>query len=141
MDGQTSFLRRRREILASLGKDLLKLERAFNSGTINPALVNSIFRSAHTLKGISGIFDISDMILLCHELEDQLDAVRLGRVPLTDDLIDSVMQAHALLERMASSGSNADYSSELTVVVASLRKNAVSKKAVIDELKLNEKLP
>ncbi len=137
----SEFLEEAEEILASLGKDLLKLERAFKSGTIKPALVNSIFRSAHTLKGISGIFDIGDMILLCHALEDQLDAVRLGRVTLTDHLIDSVMQAHALLERMASSGSEVDYSSELTVVVSSLQKNAVSKKALIDDLKLNKKLP
>ncbi len=137
----SEFLEEAEEILTSLGKDLLKLERAFKSGTIKPALVNSIFRSAHTLKGLSGIFDIDDMSLLCHELEDQLDAVRLGRVTLTDDLIDSVMQAHALLEKMASSGSDVDYSSELTIVVASLQKNAVNKKTVIDELKLNKKLP
>jgi two-component system chemotaxis sensor kinase CheA len=107
------FMAEAEEALQTLGKGLLELESAHRLGSIDPALVNGIFRSAHTLKGICGVYDYGDMIRLSHAMEDALDAVRMGRVDLDDAFLGDILHAHGLLERMAASGGEGDFKDEL----------------------------
>ncbi len=60
---------------------LLEDERAAG-GELDPELVNGLFRSAHSLKALAGMFGFEPVRVLAHKLEDLLDGLRLGRVSL-----------------------------------------------------------
>ena len=54
--------------------------RAAGSGAdVDPELVNRLFRSAHSLKGLAGMFGLDGVSELAHHLEDVLDGLRMGR--------------------------------------------------------------
>lgn len=93
------FLAEAEEIVESLNADLMKLAE---SGKAGPAVLNSIFRSAHSLKGLSGMFGFEAMTSLSHNLENLLDNLRLGKVELTPAVVDLLLEAlsviHTLLE-------------------------------------------
>jgi len=93
------FLEEAEEIVESMNSDLMRLA---GSGKAEPALLNSIFRAAHTLKGLSGMFGFTAMTTLSHNLENLLDSLRLGKIELTPSLLDLLLEAisiiHTLLE-------------------------------------------
>lgn len=139
-DRLKEFLAEAEDILNSMGKDLLKLGKGVKAGIIDPAVLNSIFRSAHTLKGMSGLFDFKDMATLSHSLEDTLDLLRLGRVSLTDHVLDCIMSAHELLVRIVSSKGNANFSEEIERLKNSLGKSHQVKKPRLKDQIDNELL-
>ena len=49
----------------------------------DPELVNRLFRAAHSLKALAGLFQFDPIQDLAHRLEDVLDGLRLGRVELS----------------------------------------------------------
>lgn len=128
-DRLKEFLAEAEDILNSMGKDLLKLGKGVKAGIIDPAVLNSIFRSAHTLKGMSGIFDFTDMSAMSHSVEDTLDLLRLGRIALTDETLDAVMSAHELLVRIVASKGTANFTDEITELQGRLGKSHRVKKA------------
>jgi two-component system chemotaxis sensor kinase CheA len=75
----------------------------------DPELVNRLFRSAHSLKALAGMFRFDPIQDLAHRLEDILDGLRLGRVAVDASLIgvleESVATFAALLERVGDSES------------------------------------
>lgn len=93
------FLAEAEEIVESLNSDLMRLA---GSGKAEPALLNNIFRAAHTLKGLSGMFGFTAMTSLSHNLENLLDSMRLGKIELTPSIVDILLEAisaiHTLLE-------------------------------------------
>ncbi|MBI5642455.1 MAG: chemotaxis protein CheA [Deltaproteobacteria bacterium] len=121
------FLAEAEDILNSMGKGLLKLGKGVKAGIIDPAVLNSIFRSAHTLKGMSGVFEFKDMGSLSHSLEDTLDLLRMGRIALTDDILDCIMGAHELLVKIISAKGLGDFSDEIENVKQALSRNQVKK--------------
>ncbi|MFA9410914.1 MAG: chemotaxis protein CheA, partial [Deltaproteobacteria bacterium] len=99
---QQEFLAEAQELVEALSRDLLLLDEAHHrSERIDPALINEIFRSVHTLKGIAGMFGYKHVGAVAHALEDLLDDLRLGRTPvgsqLLDVLFDSVERFQHLL--------------------------------------------
>jgi two-component system chemotaxis sensor kinase CheA len=95
-----------------MGKGLLKLGKGVKAGVIDQAVLNDVFRNAHTLKGMCGIYDLKDMASLAHSLEDTLDLLRFGRMILSYELLDIVMDTHDLLSCMVNAGARGGYSSE-----------------------------
>jgi two-component system chemotaxis sensor kinase CheA len=112
-DRAKEFLVEAEDILNSMGKDLLKLGRGVKAGIIDPAVLNSIFRSAHTMKGMSGLCDCTDMSVLSHALEDTLDLLRLDRIILSTDLLDGIMKTHELLVRIISAKCKEGFGAEV----------------------------
>lgn len=127
------FLAEAEDILNSMGKGLLKLGKGIKAGIIDPAVLNSIFRSAHTMKGMSGVFDFTEMTTLSHSLEDTLDLLRMGRILLTDEVLDCVMSAHELLVRIVASRGGNDFTEEIENIKGRLGKSCQVKKAKIKE--------
>lgn len=107
------FLAEAEDILSSMGKSLLKLGRGVKAGIIDPTVLNSIFRSAHTMKGMSGLYDCKDMSILSHALEDTLDMLRLDRISLSGEVLDSIMGAHELLSRIVSKRCKENFTAEV----------------------------
>ena len=90
------FIEESKEHLQSCNEHLLELEK-------NPqdlAIVNEIFRSAHTLKGMSATMGYEDIADLTHTMENVLDAIRNAKIRVTTEIIDVVFQAADHLEEM-----------------------------------------
>ncbi|MBI5885272.1 MAG: chemotaxis protein CheA [Deltaproteobacteria bacterium] len=96
------FLAEAEDILAVMGRGLARLGRGVKAGVIDPAVLNAIFRCAHTLKGMAGIYEHKEMAGLSHCLEDVLDGLRLGKITLDDEVFNALMGAYEFLAKAAS---------------------------------------
>ncbi|MEN8158636.1 MAG: chemotaxis protein CheA [Myxococcota bacterium] len=118
---QQEFVSEAEEILERMRDDLSTLAEATAAGReAAPAVVNQLFRSAHSLKGLSGMFGMAPLAELAHHLEDVLDRFRLGRSTLGTRglalLDESVALASAGLEKVGSG----DPDETLTEAIADL---------------------
>jgi two-component system chemotaxis sensor kinase CheA len=91
------FIAEANEIIEALGRAVLALEQQRGSEP-DPDLVNAIFRGAHSLKGLSAMFGVEELSHLAHRAEDALDALRLGRVPLDEALLDTLVETLDVLQ-------------------------------------------
>jgi two-component system chemotaxis sensor kinase CheA len=99
------FVSEAEEILERLFEDLSELhEQRHGSNDVDPDLVNRIFRSAHSLKGLAGMFGLDAIGELAHHLEDILDSLRLGRISLDSPAValldDGVSLLATLMTRL-----------------------------------------
>ncbi|WP_144474891.1 chemotaxis protein CheA [Cytobacillus oceanisediminis] len=93
------FLEESREHLQNCNEQLLELEK-------NPqdlSIINEIFRSAHTLKGMSATMGYEDLASLTHQMENVLDAIRNNRLLTTPEILDVIFMAVDHLEEMVES--------------------------------------
>jgi two-component system chemotaxis sensor kinase CheA len=90
------FIEESKEHLQTCSEQLLVLEK-------NPedlSIVNEIFRSAHTLKGMSATMGYEDLANLTHKMENVLDAIRNSQIVLSPELFDVIFLAVDDLEAM-----------------------------------------
>ena len=62
--------------------------------------VNALFRAYHTIKGVAGFLDLSDVMHLAHQTENLLDAARQGRFKLEGARLDAVFDATDMMKRL-----------------------------------------
>jgi two-component system chemotaxis sensor kinase CheA len=62
--------------------------------------LNAIFRAAHSIKGSSGTFGFLDLQDVTHILENLLDRIRKGELPLRSEMIDAFLAAGDVLKIM-----------------------------------------
>lgn len=106
------FVAEAEEILERMFEDLSDLqEQRHAAGEVDPDLVNRISRSAHSLKGLAGMFGLDAISELSHHLEDILDGLRLGRISfdspaivLLDDGVSLLATLMTRLEQGEASG-------------------------------------
>lgn len=91
------FLAEAEEILDQMSRDILALGDSADREEFDPDTVNSIFRSAHSLKGLAGMFGFGDIAELSHTLESLLDCLRLGKVPLERASLGVLSEAAEML--------------------------------------------
>lgn len=98
---QQEFLAEAQELVEALSRDLLLVDEAHHRGErIEPALINEIFRSVHTLKGIAGMFGYKHVGTVAHALEDLLDDLRLGRIAVAQGLLDVLFDSVDTFQRL-----------------------------------------
>ncbi|RCX35238.1 chemotaxis protein CheA [Bacillus amyloliquefaciens] len=116
------FIDESKEHLQTCNEKLLLLEK-------DPAdlqLVHDIFRAAHTLKGMSATMGYTDLAHLTHLMENVLDAIRNGEMPVTSDWLDVLFEALDHLEEMVQSIiDGGDGKRDISEVSAKLDVNAV----------------
>ncbi len=81
----TTFLEELEEHVSALNRDLLSLEKE-TDGRKRVELLQTLFRTAHSLKGASRSVNVSLIERACHQLEDILSAARDGILSLAADL-------------------------------------------------------
>ena len=81
------FIEEAKEHIESLTKCLLTLEK----DSQNKDVINTLFRSAHTLKGSSGMMGYKDVQELTHAMEDFFDEMRKGK-QATCELISVLLE-------------------------------------------------
>ncbi|TGK43490.1 chemotaxis protein CheA [Leptospira andrefontaineae] len=86
--GFSDFVSETRDMLESLERDLVKI----GEGNREKELLNSLFRSVHTIKGTAGMYDFSKIADFVHFLEETLDKVRSGSLEPSTDLIQIILQ-------------------------------------------------
>jgi two-component system chemotaxis sensor kinase CheA len=127
--GLHEFIAEATEIVDALGRDLLLLEKAKGSQS-QPYLVNGIFRAAHSLKGLAGMFGLDPIAQLAHRCEDLLDNLRMGRLELSaavlNTLIDSVDLFQVLLEELAHNAPSQSTSDRAKLLAKKLQQFNVS---------------
>ncbi|GFN31874.1 chemotaxis protein CheA [Paenibacillus xylaniclasticus] len=90
------FIDESNDHLQALNENLLKLEN--DPGDIS--IVQVIFRSAHTLKGMSATMGFEDLASLTHEMENVLDLVRNSKLAMDSFIFDTLFKGLDALEAM-----------------------------------------
>jgi two-component system, chemotaxis family, sensor kinase CheA len=90
------FIEESKEHLQACSEHLLELEKNPEDLTI----VGEIFRSAHTLKGMSATMGYEDLADLTHKMENVLDAIRNEKIKVTAEILDVVFESVDHLEEM-----------------------------------------
>ncbi|MBN2110991.1 MAG: chemotaxis protein CheA [Methanosarcinaceae archaeon] len=90
------------EHLQQLNESLLGLEQ--NPGEME--FINTMFRSAHTLKGMSATMGFGTIAELTHEMENLMDIIRKCQVTVNDSLIDVLFECLDTLEALVESIDN-----------------------------------
>ncbi|KSU85088.1 two-component system, chemotaxis family, sensor kinase CheA [Fictibacillus enclensis] len=93
------FIEESKEHLQSINEHVLLLEKQPEE----LATIQEIFRSAHTLKGMSASMGYGDLANLTHAMENVLDGIRNGKLHVTQKLLDSLFVSLDHLEEMVMS--------------------------------------
>lgn len=99
------FLEESREHLQTLNSCLLELE----NDPENLSVLDEIFRSAHTIKGMSATMGFTTIAELTHEMENILDLLRKSQLKATHEIVDTVFKCVDTLEQLVenvASGNN-----------------------------------
>ncbi|OBR66797.1 chemotaxis protein CheA [Paenibacillus oryzae] len=113
------FIDESNDHLQSLNENLLQLE----GSPEDLSIVQSIFRSAHTLKGMSATMGFEDLASLTHEMENVLDLVRNSKLKMDSFIFDTLFKGLDALEAMVHDiVGGGTGQADVTSIVASLQK-------------------
>ncbi len=87
------------EHMVAVRRSLLILESTLGSSA-PPAALEDLFRSFHSLKGISAMVELREAELLAHQMESCLRAVRHGDLVLTGVNVETLVDGARMLERV-----------------------------------------
>lgn len=93
-----NFIMEALEHLGTIEVNILSLEQ----DPENLEVINAIFRPFHTIKGVSGFLNLSDINRLAHEVETLLDDARNQSLTVDETITDLVLDAVDLLKEMIS---------------------------------------
>ena len=91
------------EHLTLVRRALLALEPAIGQTATETTLLEELFRSFHSLKGISAMVDMREAERLAHELESYLRALGRRELLLTPETVTVLIDSTAMLERVIAS--------------------------------------
>ncbi|MCB1176199.1 MAG: chemotaxis protein CheW [Leptospiraceae bacterium] len=109
------FISESLESIESAETTLLEMEGEFDLEKLH-----SIFRTFHTVKGNSGMFQLESIKTLAHEMESILDLLKNQKIELTKELIDILLESIDLLRTIFNDiGNQSDY--DVSGLVESLK--------------------
>lgn len=112
------FIDESNDHLQSLNENLLRLE----SEPEELSIVQNIFRSAHTLKGMSATMGFEDLAALTHEMENVLDLIRNSKLKMDSFIFDTLFKGLDALEAMVQDiVGGGTGKADVTAIVASLQ--------------------
>ncbi|HEU4875296.1 MAG TPA: chemotaxis protein CheA [Pyrinomonadaceae bacterium] len=86
------------EHLVSIRRALVTVEDEVDAGTVDRTILDNLFRSFHTLKGISGMVGLAAAEQLAHHLESYLRELREGTLALSEPGFEALVVGVSLLE-------------------------------------------
>lgn len=112
------FIDESNDHLQSLNENMMGLEA-------NPedlSIVQVIFRSAHTLKGMAATMGYEDLASLTHQMENVLDLVRNNKLRMQDFIFDTLFKSLDALESMVENiTGGGDGKADVSAIVSSLQ--------------------
>jgi two-component system chemotaxis sensor kinase CheA len=88
------FIDEAKEHLSTIELNMLGLET--NPKDIEA--INAVFRPFHSIKGVAGFINLTEIHHLSHEVENLLDLARSGKLAITDSVIDIVLGGTDILK-------------------------------------------
>ena len=132
------FLAESQELIDLLSRDVLRLEVRDKTEAESQQNFNDLFRTVHTLKGLSAMFGFADLSRLAHILEDLLDDLRLGKLTLDDRVLDLLYEGTEGLSGLLRSnqeGGNATLDLEaFAESIKRLPRKQVPQRAILEQL-------
>lgn len=112
------FIDESNDHLQSLNENMLELEKAPD----DIGIVQIIFRSAHTLKGMAATMGFEDLSSLTHQMENVLDLVRNEKLKMQDHIFDTLFKSLDALQMMVQDiTQGGDGKADVQSIVASLQ--------------------
>lgn len=96
-DAARDFLAEAEEIVEELSSQLADLADMAEQGSWDPDLLNAIFRAAHSLKGLAGMFGFTPVSEVAHHAENLLDWLRMGKLSLSKQVLELLFASAELL--------------------------------------------
>ncbi len=104
-----TFIQESADHIASMETGLLQLRTAPD----DVELLNSIFRSAHSIKGGAGSFGMKNLAHFTHSLENLLDRMRSLEMRATDEVIGTLLQSVDVLRGLLDADPNENPEAEM----------------------------
>jgi len=124
------FLSEAEEIVEKLYKDNEKIVESLKKGSVDQDVLNSLFRGAHSLKGMSGMFGFPLISKLSHNMESLLDGLRLGKVRMDPKVLDQFSEGIDLLHKiLEAKGEGRKEKDQVEVFIVKLNRVAKEQKA------------
>lgn len=102
------FVSEGRTRLAAIVEGLLRLEQ----GTADEEVMESLLRQTHSLKGSAAMVGMPEVGTVAHELEDLVEAVRMGQLGSGPDVVDWMLALADRIERLLDAGTEAEPDTE-----------------------------
>lgn len=80
------FIAEAEELIEEAERLLVEIQDTLSSG-LNPDTVNALFRTIHTMKGLSGLFGYKGLSEFSHSFESILDDLRLGKIEANEEVV------------------------------------------------------
>jgi two-component system chemotaxis sensor kinase CheA len=109
------------EHLAVVRRALLSLEDSIGQARPDAAVIEELFRSFHSIKGISAMVEHREIEAVAHEMESYLRALRDGQVTLSTAGVEALIEGTRLLEHALAAHRTAEPQPDTKDVVATLR--------------------
>jgi two-component system chemotaxis sensor kinase CheA len=109
------------EHLVSIRRALVTLEDEVDTRSVDRTLLDNLFRSFHTLKGISGMVGLSAAEQLAHDLESYLRELRESNVIFSATGFGALVDGVSLLEAVINARRNEQPSPSIDEIVARLQ--------------------
>jgi two-component system chemotaxis sensor kinase CheA len=94
--------------LAAYAKDLVKIEKGVAEGADVRPVIDSLFRHAHSVKGMSASMELDGISALAHKAEDLVDVFRKEPARLDAAAVDDLLAAGDALQAMVQASANGD---------------------------------
>ncbi len=88
------------EHLTAIRRNLLTLESLVQQEHVDVSLLDELFRSLHTIKGLSGMVGLAEAEQLAHLMESILRALRQHQLDLSDEAVDALILGTKTLEQV-----------------------------------------
>jgi len=112
------FIDESNDHLQALNENMLELEQTPD----DIGIVQVIFRSAHTLKGMAATMGFEDLSSLTHQMENVLDLVRNEKLKMQDYIFDTLFQGLDALQAMVQDiTQGGEGKADVTSIVSSLQ--------------------
>lgn len=85
------FILEAEELIEEAERLAIEIQENLEKG-LNPDTVNALFRQIHTLKGLSGLFQLKSISDMSHVFEYLLDDLRLGRIDISEDVVEFILK-------------------------------------------------
>lgn len=92
------FFTESKELIDQFEQNILLIE---NQNYIHDdELINAMFRSAHTIKGSAGVVGLDYIVNFTHYVETAIDLIRDGKLIITKDLIQVLLESNDFLKTL-----------------------------------------
>lgn len=105
------------EHLTIVRRGLLTLETHLQNPPVPRSLLDELFRSFHTLKGLSGMVGVKEAEQLAHDMESYLRALREQQVNLSTEGMDALINGTKMLEQVIANCRTENPAPDITPII------------------------